>query len=78
MQISLVRPALSKRCAGFSDRRSTSVEPMPAISPGWKAPVVRRAADGERELVTMSWNFVFDPASGLVEGCEQMLRTQQR
>lgn len=51
---------------------------MPAISPGWKAPVVRRAADGERELVTMSWNFVFDPASGLVEGCEQMLRTQQR
>ena len=38
--------------------RATPYEPMPAIFPGWSAPTVRRAADGERELVQMSWGFV--------------------
>ena len=38
--------------------RTTPFEPMPAIFPGWNAPIVRRAGDGERELVQMSWGFV--------------------
>lgn len=38
--------------------RTTAIEPMPAIFPGWDAPVVRRVEGGERELVTMSWGFV--------------------
>ena len=38
--------------------RAQQFDPMPAIFPGWSAPVVRRAADGERELLTMSWGFV--------------------
>lgn len=38
--------------------------PQPAIFPGFTAPVVRKAADGERELVNMSWGFVFKPADG--------------
>jgi putative SOS response-associated peptidase YedK len=38
--------------------RSTSIDPLPAIFPGWNAPVIRKAADGDRELVTMSWGFV--------------------
>ena len=29
-----------------------------AIFPGYQAPVVRKAADGERELVALSWGFV--------------------
>ncbi len=31
-------------------------DPIPAIFPGYVAPVVRKAADGERELVTMNWD----------------------
>ena len=38
--------------------RAQVFEPLPAIFPGWSAPVVRVAADGERELVPMSWGFV--------------------
>ncbi len=38
--------------------RAAQIEPLPAIFPGWTAPVVRRAEDGERELVPMSWGFV--------------------
>lgn len=38
--------------------RAAPVEPLPAIFPGHIAPVVRSAADGERELVAMSWGFV--------------------
>ena len=38
--------------------RATSFEAMPAIFPGWTAPIVRKADDGERELVKMSWGFV--------------------
>ena len=38
--------------------RAQQVDPLPAIFPGWSAPVVRRAADGERELLAMSWGFV--------------------
>lgn len=38
--------------------RAARLEPLPAIFPGWTAPVIRRAGDGERELVPMSWGFV--------------------
>ena len=31
---------------------------MPSIFPGYSAPVVRVAEDGEREIVMMSWGFV--------------------
>jgi hypothetical protein len=31
---------------------------LPAIFPRYVAPVVRRAPDGERELVNMSWGFM--------------------
>lgn len=47
-----------------SDNRAEAVAPQPAIFPGYTAPVVRKAADGERELVNMSWGFVFKPADG--------------
>jgi len=41
-----------------SHNRAAAFEPSPAIFPGHNTPIVRRAADGERELVTMSWGFV--------------------
>ncbi|MGD9804107.1 MAG: SOS response-associated peptidase [Hyphomicrobiaceae bacterium] len=41
-----------------SHNRSQVFDPMPAVFPGWNAPVVRRAEDGERELLPMSWGFV--------------------
>jgi putative SOS response-associated peptidase YedK len=47
-----------------SDNRAVAVEPQPSIFPGYTAPVVRKAGDGERELVNMSWGFVFKPADG--------------
>lgn len=40
-----------------SHNRATAIEPLPAIFPGYQAPVVRNSDDGERELVTMSWGF---------------------
>jgi putative SOS response-associated peptidase YedK len=42
-----------------SGNRATMFEPLDAIFPGHAAPVIRRAEDGERELVTMSWGFVY-------------------
>jgi putative SOS response-associated peptidase YedK len=44
-----------------ADNRSAAVDPMPAIFPRQSAPVVRRASDGERELVNMSWGFMLLP-----------------
>lgn len=41
-----------------SHNRAAAVEPQPAIFPGGNAPVVRRADDGARELLFMSWGFV--------------------
>ena len=38
--------------------RAAAIEPKPAIFPGYAAPIVRRAADGERELVNLNWGFV--------------------
>ena len=41
-----------------SHNRAGSFEPTSAIFPKHVAPVVRRAADGEREIVMMSWGFM--------------------
>jgi putative SOS response-associated peptidase YedK len=42
----------------ISDNRATRVDPQPSIFPGYTARVIRKATDGERELVQMSWGFV--------------------
>jgi putative SOS response-associated peptidase YedK len=41
-----------------SDNRAVVIEPKPAIFPGYLAPIVRTADDGERELVNLNWGFV--------------------
>jgi putative SOS response-associated peptidase YedK len=41
-----------------SHNRTTAFEPLSAIFPGYQAPIVRQAADGERELVNLNWGFV--------------------
>jgi putative SOS response-associated peptidase YedK len=41
-----------------SDNRAMALEPLSSIFPGHRAPVVRCAEDGERELVMLSWGFV--------------------
>jgi len=41
-----------------SHNRAAAFEASPAIFPRHAAPVVRCAADGEREIVTMSWGFM--------------------
>jgi SOS response associated peptidase (SRAP) len=43
---------------------AADIKPQTSIFPGHTAPVIRRADDGERELVQMSWGFVFKPADG--------------
>ena len=47
-----------RRLFRISDNRASRIEPQPAIFPGWTAPVIRKADDGERELLPMSWDFV--------------------
>ena len=42
----------------ISHNRATMFEPQSAIFPGYQAPVVRKAADGELELVVLNWGFV--------------------
>src|SRR4029450_10239300 len=37
---------------------AAAFEPVSAILPRHVAPVVRQTADGEREIVTMSWGFM--------------------
>jgi putative SOS response-associated peptidase YedK len=41
-----------------SHNRRTSFQPVNAIFPRHLAPVVRQSADGEREIVLMSWGFM--------------------
>jgi putative SOS response-associated peptidase YedK len=40
-----------------SHNRRTSFQPVNAIFPRHAAPIVRQSADGEREIVLMSWGF---------------------
>jgi putative SOS response-associated peptidase YedK len=47
--------------------RAALIEGKPAIFPGYVAPIVRKADDGERELVNLNWGFVLlqkGPAPG--------------
>lgn len=41
-----------------ADNRAGEIKSQSAIFPAYTAPVVRKADDGERELVPMSWGFV--------------------
>src|ERR1700694_2986000 len=43
----------------LSDNRAMRWQELPAIFPGYTAPVIRATDEGERELVEMSWGFVF-------------------
>ncbi len=47
-----------RRLFRVSSNRAAVFQPKDAIFPGHMAPVVRRAQDGERELVELSWGFV--------------------
>jgi putative SOS response-associated peptidase YedK len=47
-----------RRLFRVSSNRAAAFEPKDAIFPAHKAPVVRRAEDGERELLELSWGFV--------------------
>ena len=51
------RAALARKF-GLSDNRMAAFEPLPAIFPGHVAPIIKLAADGQRELVLLSWGFV--------------------
>lgn len=41
----------------IGQNRAAAFEPQDAIFPGYQAPIVRIAPDGERELVLMHWGF---------------------
>jgi putative SOS response-associated peptidase YedK len=51
-------PDAVRRMFSVAHNRAAAFDPGPAIFPGYVAPVVRKAADGERELVTMNWGFM--------------------
>ncbi len=42
----------------LSHNRAAAFDPQDAIFPGYVAPVVRKAADGERELLNLNWGFI--------------------
>jgi putative SOS response-associated peptidase YedK len=41
-----------------SHNRAAAYDARDAIFPGYQAPIVRKAADGERELAVLNWGFV--------------------
>jgi putative SOS response-associated peptidase YedK len=51
-------PEAVLRLFRVSHNRAAPIEGKPAIFPGYVAPVVRKAPDGERELVNLHWGFV--------------------
>lgn len=51
-------PEAVRRLFRVSSNRAAAFQPMDAIFPGYEAPVVRNAEDGERELMLMHWGFV--------------------
>jgi hypothetical protein len=53
-----LRPLADARFFRVSHNRSATFEPAASIFPRHVAPVIRQTADGERELVTMSWGFM--------------------
>jgi putative SOS response-associated peptidase YedK len=42
----------------ISDNRAAAFDPQDAIFPGYQAPIVRKASDGERELAVLNWGFI--------------------
>jgi putative SOS response-associated peptidase YedK len=42
----------------ISHHRMPVIDPLTQIFPGWPAPVIRKAADGEREATMLTWGFV--------------------
>ncbi len=42
----------------LSHNRAAVFDPQDAIFPGYQAPMVRKAVDGERELVNLNWGFI--------------------
>lgn len=51
-------PEAVRRLFRVTHNRCAAFEPLAAIFPGHTAPVIRRAADGEREVALLSWGFV--------------------
>ena len=51
-------PEAVRRLFRVQHNRAAAFEPKNAIFPSYDAPIIRTAADGERELVTASWGFV--------------------
>jgi len=47
-----------RRLFRVSHNRAAAFDPLPAIFPGYRAPIVRQADDGERELVMLNWGFM--------------------
>jgi putative SOS response-associated peptidase YedK len=63
-----------RRLFRVADHRATAIDPQPAIFPGWNGSAIRKAEDGERELVTMSCSFVLlQPRQGATP-CNQCAR----
>lgn len=56
-------PEAVRRLFRVAHNRSAAFEPLRAIFPGHLAPVIRKAADGEREIAMLSWGFVL-PQNG--------------
>ncbi len=56
-------PEAVRRLFRVAHNRSASFEALPAIFPGHLAPVVRKAADGKREIAMLSWGFVLARAA---------------
>lgn len=51
-------PEAVRRLFRVQHNRAAAFEPKNAIFPGYQAPIIRNAADGERELVNATWGFV--------------------
>ena len=51
-------PEAVRRLFRVQHNRASAFEPQNAIFPGYQAPIIRNAADGERELVNATWGFV--------------------
>ena len=56
-------PEAVRRLFRVAHNRSAAFEPLHAIFPGHMAPVVRKAADGEREIAMLSWGFILPQAN---------------
>jgi putative SOS response-associated peptidase YedK len=51
-------PEAVRRLFRVAHNRAAAFEPAPAIFPGYQAPIVRNAADGERELAVLNWGLI--------------------